>query len=114
MAYIEENLKLMKQQDGTSTENDASKTPAATEEGMLKFGERYKTHGIELKEGSVGNSLAMLSAIPEVDLGMEYVDAFVHTFQTHPFLVLASAISKRQKRQRGLQQRRNELERHKG
>lgn len=71
MAYIEENLKLMKQQAGTSIEEDASKAPPTTEEGMLKFGERYKTHGIELKEGSVGNSLAMLSAIPEVDLGMD-------------------------------------------
>lgn len=72
MAYIEENLKLRKQSQQGDTHEDASSANARTEDGMLKFGEKYKTHNIELKEGSVTNSLAMLSAIPEVDLGMEY------------------------------------------
>lgn len=33
----------------------------------------------EKEEGSVTNSLAMLTAIPEVDLGMEYVWFFGHS-----------------------------------
>jgi Hepatocellular carcinoma-associated antigen 59 len=75
MAYIEENLKLLREQQGAGGSHDA-----AAEEGgngkdevgdMVKFGDKYKTTSKELKEGSVTASLAMLSAIPEVDLGME-------------------------------------------
>ncbi|KAG8806977.1 hypothetical protein FRC19_006937 [Serendipita sp. 401] len=72
MAYIEENIKLLKEKAGKSTEeSDTPQDAAKTEDEMLKFGDKYKTHGVELKEGSVTNSLAMLSAIPEVDLGMD-------------------------------------------
>ncbi|KAG8852184.1 hypothetical protein FRB91_006846 [Serendipita sp. 411] len=72
MAYIEENIKLLKEKAGKSTEeSDTPPDAAKTEDEMLKFGDKYKTHGVELKEGSVTNSLAMLSAIPEVDLGMD-------------------------------------------
>jgi len=74
MAYIEENLKLLREQQRAGGSHDAT-----AEEGdgkdevgdMVKFGDKYKTTSKELKEGSVTASLAMLSAIPEVDLGME-------------------------------------------
>jgi hypothetical protein len=73
MAYIEENLKIRTQVQQGDPDQGTSSDANKTEDGMEKFGDKYKTHGIELKEGSVTNSLAMLSAIPEVDLGMEYV-----------------------------------------
>jgi hypothetical protein len=75
MAYIEENMKSLKEKQQNKSEEAATKGPERTEEGMLKFGDKYKTHNVELKEGSVTNSLAMLTAIPEVDLGMEYVSS---------------------------------------
>ena len=75
MAYIEENLKLLREQqraggshDATAEEGGSGKDEVSD---MVKFGEKYKTTSKELKEGSVTASLAMLSAIPEVDLGME-------------------------------------------
>ncbi|PVF96500.1 hypothetical protein CPB86DRAFT_786994 [Serendipita vermifera] len=71
MAYIEENMKSLKEKQQNKSEETGTKAPERTEEGMLKFGDKYKTHGVELKEGSVTNSLAMLTAIPEVDLGMD-------------------------------------------
>ncbi|KAG8834873.1 hypothetical protein FRC17_006618 [Serendipita sp. 399] len=72
MAYIEENLKLLKEKAGDSSgQPEVAQDPTKSEEEMLKFGDKYKTHGVELKEGSVTSSLAMLSAIPEVDLGMD-------------------------------------------
>jgi len=40
-------------------------------EELLKFEDKYKTQNLKLQEGSVTSSLAMLTAIPEVDLGME-------------------------------------------
>jgi hypothetical protein len=78
MAYIEENLKLLREQQraGGSPDATAEDQPASGKDeigDMVKFGDKYKTTGKELKEGSVTTSLAMLSAIPEVDLGMEYV-----------------------------------------
>jgi len=80
MTYIEENLKLLREQQqgaGSSRESGADDHTGGGKEGgagdMVKFGDKYKTTNKELKEGSVTASLAMLSAIPEVDLGMEYV-----------------------------------------
>jgi Hepatocellular carcinoma-associated antigen 59 len=75
MAYIEENLKLLREQQQAGGSRDA--TAEADGSGkdevsdMVKLGEKYKTASKEVKEGSVTASLAMLSAIPEVDLGME-------------------------------------------
>jgi len=40
-------------------------------EELLKFEDKYKTQNTKLQEGSVTSSLAMLTAIPEVDLGMD-------------------------------------------
>jgi Hepatocellular carcinoma-associated antigen 59 len=75
MAYIEENLKVLREQQraggsrGAATEAEGSGKDEVGD--MVKFGDKYKTTSKELKEGSVTASLAMLSAIPEVDLGME-------------------------------------------
>ena len=47
---------------------------------VFRITEKYKaqTQKKEQEEGSVTNSLAMLTAIPEVDLGMEYVPFLLH------------------------------------
>ena len=66
MAYIEENMKLRR---GEVTEGDTDDTSA---DPYAELFERSKKNN-EKEEGSVTNSLAMLTAIPEVDLGMEYV-----------------------------------------
>ena len=66
MAYIEENMKLRRGEAAEDEDEDASMDPYA------ELFERSKKNQ-EKEEGSVTNSLAMLTAIPEVDLGMEYV-----------------------------------------
>jgi hypothetical protein len=96
MAYIEENMQLRRggqQQSApdvdTSTSTDKGKgsstsTTADTTAGTKPVGSaqddlfdhldpRYKVERKHGEEGSVTNSLAMLTAIPEVDLGMECV-----------------------------------------
>jgi hypothetical protein len=94
MAYIEENMKLRRggqqepaQDTDTNTSADKGKASASTTDttaGAKPAGNgqddvfdhldpRYKVERKLGEEGSVTNSLAMLTAIPEVDLGMECV-----------------------------------------
>jgi hypothetical protein len=69
MAYIEENLKLrMKSKD-----NPSKSGPIDPQDDMFGIAERWKVEKKAADEGSVTNSLTMLTAIPEVDLGMECV-----------------------------------------
>lgn len=67
MAYIEENLRIQRQQQ------DALETSSRDPNDEFSLSERWKTEKRTADEGSVTNSLAMLTAIPEVDLGMECV-----------------------------------------
>lgn len=70
MAYIEENLKIRSR----PLEPADDKTgPPDPQDELYRVSERWKTDKKVADEGSVTNSLAMLTAIPEVDLGMEYV-----------------------------------------
>jgi hypothetical protein len=72
MAYIEENLKIRSR----PLEPVRDKTgPADPQEELYRVSERWKSDKKVADEGSVTNSLAMLTAIPEVDLGMECVSA---------------------------------------
>ncbi|KIJ69789.1 hypothetical protein HYDPIDRAFT_171770 [Hydnomerulius pinastri MD-312] len=66
MAYIEENLKI---RSGPQDPSGSGSNDAKTDEFSLS--ERWKTEKKTADEGSVTNSLAMLTAIPEVDLGMD-------------------------------------------
>jgi len=66
MAYIEENMKIRR---GEVTEDDTGDTSTDPYAELFEKSMRSK----EKEEGNVTNSLAMLTAIPEVDLGMEYV-----------------------------------------
>jgi hypothetical protein len=88
MAYIEENMKLRRVREQQSAEPDANPNAGSTtaagagarpnkgsaqDDVFDKLDPRYKVERKVGEEGSVTNSLAMLSAIPEVDLGMECV-----------------------------------------
>jgi hypothetical protein len=66
MAYIEDNMKIRR---GEVAEEDAEDTSADPYAELFEKSKRSK----EKEDGNVTNSLAMLTAIPEVDLGMEYV-----------------------------------------
>lgn len=69
MAYIEENMKLRR---GTSNEPEKYEGPRDPYAELFSVPDKYKRKQDKPQdEGSVTNSLSMLTAIPEVDLGME-------------------------------------------
>jgi len=70
MAYIEENMKLRR---GTPDESKKDEGPLDPYAELFRITDKYKSkqEKKEQEEGSVTNSLAMLTAIPEVDLGMD-------------------------------------------
>ncbi|KIO12422.1 hypothetical protein M404DRAFT_993412 [Pisolithus tinctorius Marx 270] len=67
MAYIEENLMVRSRPPDPS--ESKSKDPSAQDEFTLS--ERWKIEKKVANEGSVTASMSMLTAIPEVDLGMD-------------------------------------------
>jgi hypothetical protein len=71
MAYIEENLKIR----GRPRDDEAQdKKPTDPQEALYRIVDKFKVNKegqTKGEEGSVTNSLTMLTAIPEVDLGME-------------------------------------------
>src|SRR6266850_709603 len=96
MAYIEENMQhrrsreLQSADTDTDTDTNAASTTAAGASASVrpnkgnaqddvfdKLDPRYKVERKLGEEGSVTNSLAMLTAIPEVDLGMECVPSLL-------------------------------------
>jgi len=72
MAYIEENLKIRSKPREDSDEEDHVPDP---QEALYNIADRWKVEKQKptTDVGSVTNSLTMLTAIPEVDLGMECV-----------------------------------------
>ncbi|KAI0732792.1 hepatocellular carcinoma-associated antigen 59-domain-containing protein [Fomitopsis betulina] len=69
MAYIEENMKLRR---GTSNEPEKDEGPRDPYAELFSVPDKFKRKQDKPQdEGSVTNSLAMLTAIPEVDLGMD-------------------------------------------
>lgn len=70
MAYIEENIKLR-----INPKNSPEKKsgPADPQDELFRIADKWKVEKKDAGDGSVTNSLTMLTAIPEVDLGMEYV-----------------------------------------
>lgn len=73
MAYIEENLKIRSKPREDSDDEDRG--PPDPQEALYRLADRWKVDKQQPTpdEGSVTNSLTMLTAIPEVDLGMEWV-----------------------------------------
>lgn len=70
MAYIEENMKAARGESSRDSEEkeDEAYDPHAQ---LYHIDERYKIKKPVMEEGSVTSSVAMLTAIPEVDLGIE-------------------------------------------
>lgn len=68
MQYIEENMRLRNKKAG---EEETLDVPAPGVDPSQKPADKYKGSNATMEEGSVTNSAAMLTAIPEVDLGME-------------------------------------------
>ncbi|PFH49234.1 hypothetical protein AMATHDRAFT_148058 [Amanita thiersii Skay4041] len=69
MAYIEENLKVRSK---PREDESAKKGPEDPQEELYKMSEKWKFDKARpLQEGSVTSSMTMLTAIPEVDLGMD-------------------------------------------
>lgn len=72
MAYIEENLKIRSRPRDDSEGKD--KGPVDPQEALYQLADRWKVDKQKpTDDGSVTNSISMLTAIPEVDLGMECV-----------------------------------------
>ncbi|KAF8897767.1 hepatocellular carcinoma-associated antigen 59-domain-containing protein [Infundibulicybe gibba] len=71
MAYIEENLKIRSRPRGDSDDEDNG--PADPQEALYRIADRWKVEKQKPTpdDGSVTNSMTMLTAIPEVDLGMD-------------------------------------------
>ncbi|KAF4619557.1 hypothetical protein D9613_004981 [Agrocybe pediades] len=71
MAYIEENLKIRSRPKEESDEEDNG--PLDPREALYNIADRWKVEKQKATTdvGSVTNSLSMLTAIPEVDLGMD-------------------------------------------
>jgi hypothetical protein len=67
MAYIEENMQKRK----GAQARDGVQGPADPYAELHALTKRYKQTKSPQEEGSVAGSLSMLTAIPEVDLGME-------------------------------------------
>ncbi|KAJ6616285.1 hepatocellular carcinoma-associated antigen 59-domain-containing protein [Mycena sp. CBHHK59/15] len=70
MAYIEENLTVR----GKPRDDDKADTgPADPQEALYRIADRWKVEKQKPTpdDGSVTNSMTMLTAIPEVDLGMD-------------------------------------------
>ncbi|KAI0044610.1 hypothetical protein FA95DRAFT_1608397 [Auriscalpium vulgare] len=70
MAYIEENMKLRRGRPDAES-GDSPSAEGKPDDELSKLSEKYKVEKRTAEEGSVTNSLAMLTAIPEVDLGMD-------------------------------------------
>lgn len=78
MAYIEENLKIR-----SRPRDEEKNKPVDPQEALYQVPDRWKIDAKKTEkteEGSVTNSLTMLTAIPEVDLGMEYVFVSIMSF----------------------------------
>ena len=75
MAYIEENLKIRSR----PLESNNNVGPLDPQDELYRVSERWQTNNKKSgdAEGNITNSLTMLTAIPEVDLGMECVFFFV-------------------------------------
>lgn len=71
LAYIEEEL--AKRRGNTIREGEEVEKIHDPVEELYAIADKYLLQKRKEDEGSVTNSLGMLTAIPEVDLGMEWV-----------------------------------------
>ena len=75
IAYIEQNLKVRSRP--LDDEDEKKQEPLDPQEALYHLSDKWNLNKQTLPEdGSVTNSMTMLTAIPEVDLGMECVPSF--------------------------------------
>ncbi len=88
MQYIEQNLKIR-----SRPQEDEPGKPADPQDELYEIVDRWKVEKQKptTDEGSVTNSLTMLTAIPEVDLGMECVLSKLRQDGNETYLLLNSA-----------------------
>lgn len=72
MEYIEAELRKRKPA-GTAMEVEKEIRSLDPRDGLYKIAAKYKVEKQEVEEGNVALSAGMLTAIPEVDLGIECV-----------------------------------------
>jgi hypothetical protein len=72
MAYIEDELRK-RRGAGSSSDFDSEKELRALDprDALYTIAEKYRVEKARTEEGNVQLSTAMLTAIPEVDLGIE-------------------------------------------
>jgi len=79
---------------GASADADARPSSGNAQDDVFdKLDPRYKVERKLGEEGSVTNSLSMLTAIPEVDLGIKYVPSFSTALLEHQGWRLTLSIS---------------------
>ena len=71
MAYIEENMKSRREGRNPDAETKEETIADPNDAVPKQLPDSLKAAQKAAEEGNVTNSLAMLTAIPEVDLGME-------------------------------------------
>ena len=72
MAYIEEELRKRKG-DGADFDAEQEMRSLDPRDALYQVAEKFKVAKKAVAEGNVTLSSAMLTAIPEVDLGIEFV-----------------------------------------
>lgn len=72
MEYIEAELQKRKNEaDGGQVDVAAALQSLDPRDALYQINEKYKLSKLEVEEGNIQTSAAMLTAIPEVDLGIE-------------------------------------------
>ena len=71
MAYIERELKKRRGQESGEFDAEKEMQNLDPHDELFKVAEQYRTKSKPLEEGNVTTSAAMLTAIPEVDLGID-------------------------------------------
>jgi hypothetical protein len=71
MAFIERELQKRRGQEGGEIDTEKELQALDPTDELYKVAERYRTKSKPQEEGNVATSAAMLTAIPEVDLGID-------------------------------------------
>ena len=72
LAYIEKELKKRRGQESGEFDAEKEMQNLDPRDELFRVAEKYRIKRDHLQEGSVATSAAMLTAIPEVDLGIEW------------------------------------------
>jgi hypothetical protein len=74
---VEKELQKRRGQDGVSAEGNGDGKPLSAADALYEIPDHLKVAAQPVVEGSVTLSAAMLTAIPEIDLGIEWATFFL-------------------------------------